>query len=48
MGFAKRTATTLRPEIPDGLQKEAELLFHHEIMPKVEKYKIPYSMILNI
>ena len=25
-----------------------ELLFHHEIMSKVQKYKIPYSIILNI
>ena len=48
MGFVKRTATTSRPEIPDGLLKEAELLFHHEIAPKVEKYRILYSMILNI
>ena len=27
---------------------EAELLFHHEIVSKVEKYKTPYSMILNM
>ena len=27
---------------------EAEPLFHHEIVSKVEKYKIPYSMIWNM
>ena len=48
MGFVKRAATTARPEIPAGARKEAELLFHHEIVSKVEKHKIPHSMIINI
>ena len=48
MGFVKRAATTLRPEIPDGTQREAELLLNDEIVSKVEEYKIPYSTILNI
>ena len=27
---------------------QAQLLFDHEIVSKVEKYKIPYSMIWNM
>ena len=41
MGFVKRAATTSRPEIPDGTQREAELLLNDEIVSKVEEYKIP-------
>ena len=48
MGFVKRAATTSRPEIPDGTQREVELLLNDEIVSKVEEYKIPYSTILNI
>ena len=48
MGFVKTVATTSRPEIADGVRKEEELLFHLKIVLKVEKYKIPYSIILNI
>ena len=32
MGFVKRVATASRPDIPDGVRKETELLFHHEIV----------------
>ena len=45
MGFVKRAATTTRPEITEGARKEAELIFHHEIVSKVEKHKIPHSMV---
>ena len=48
MGFVKRAATTGRPEITEGARKEAELIFHHEIVSKIEKYKIPHSMVINI
>ena len=37
-----------RPEISEGARKEAVLIFHHEIVSKVEKYQIPNSLILNI
>ena len=30
------------------LGREAELILHHEIVEKVEKHKIPHSLILNI
>ena len=48
MGFTKRAATTGRTEIPEGARKEVALIFHHEIVSKVEKYEIPHSLILNI
>ena len=48
MGFKKRPATTGRPEIPEGARKEAGLIFHHQIVEKVEKHKIPHSLSINI
>ena len=48
MGFRKRAATTGRPEITEGARKEAGLIFHHEIVEKIEKYKIPQSLVMNI
>ena len=47
-GFAKRVCTTARPEIPEGAQKEAELMFHHEITSLVERYSIPPTLVINI
>ena len=44
----KRACTTPRPEIPEGTRKEAELIFHHQIVNMVEKYSIPSSLIINI
>ena len=38
MGFVKRACTTARPEIPEGAQKEAELIFHHEITSLDERH----------
>ena len=48
MGFVKRASTTSRPEIPYGARKEVELIFHHDIAYKVEKFQIPQSLIINI
>ena len=48
MGFVKCAVTTARPEITEAARKEAELIFHHEIVSKVEKHKIPHSMVINI
>ena len=48
MGFVKRACTTAQPEIPEGAHKEAELIFHHEIVCMVEKYSIPASHVINI
>ena len=48
MGFVRRRGTTAKLEIPDGASKEAQLLFTHDIVPKVDKYNIPDSLIINI
>ena len=43
IGFVKRACTTARPEIPEGARKEAELIFHHEIVSIALKNSIPTS-----
>ena len=48
MGFVKRACTTARPEIPEGVRKESELIFHHEITSLVERYSIPSTLSINI
>ena len=40
MGFVHRRGTTAKLEIPDGAFKEAQLLFTHDIVFKVDKYSI--------
>ena len=44
----KRVCTITRPEIPKGACKEAELIFHHEIVSMVENYSIPPSLVINV
>ena len=48
IGFVRRRGTTAKLEIPDGTFKEAQLLFTHDIVSKVEKYNISHSLIINI
>ena len=48
VGFEKRMRTTGKAEIPEGARKEAELLYLHNIVTIVEKYKIPHSLIMNL
>ena len=48
MGFVCRRGTTAKLEIPHGAFKEAQLLFTHDIMSKVDKYNIPDSLIIKI
>ena len=48
MKFVKRFATTGKVEIPEGVKKEAELLFIHDIFDHIEKNKIPQTMVLNV
>ena len=48
MGFTKRGATTSKLMIPKGAQKEAELLYLHEIVSIAERHAISSSMILNL
>ena len=40
MGFLRRKATTTKLEIPEGAVKEATLLFHYDIVSKVERFDI--------
>ena len=48
MGFCRRQAITSKPEVPEGALKEIKLLFHHDIASKVEKFSIPYLLIINL
>ena len=48
MGFFKWACTTARSEIPEGARKEAELIFHQEIISLVERYSIPLTLDINI
>ena len=47
MGFAKRAATTGRPDIPEGAKKKAEIIFLHQIVELVEENNIRPSLIMN-
>ena len=40
--------TTGKVEIPEGAKKQAEWLYLHNIVTIVEKYEIPYSLIMNL
>ena len=47
INYTRRKETTSKVALPDGIRKEIELLFHHRIVEKVERYDIPDSLILN-
>ena len=47
MNYARWKGTTSKVALHDGISKENELLFHHQIVEKVERYDIPDSLILN-
>ena len=48
MGFTRRRKTTSKVDIPEAARKEIEYLFLYEIVNKVEKYKIPDSLVINL
>ena len=48
MGCVRRFATTGKVELPQGVKREAELLYIHDIVNLIETYKIPKSMVLNL
>lgn len=48
MKFVRRRATTSKLQIPDGAFKEAKLLYLNDIVSKVNRHKIPDSLIINI
>ena len=47
MGFVWKTAKTVKVEIA-GASTEAELTFLNEVVNKIEKSKIPPSLMLNL
>ena len=47
MNFVKRRKTSSKVDIPEGAHKEIEFLFLHDIVSKVEQYKIPPALIVN-
>ena len=48
MGIVPRMKTTSELPIPEGAIKEAGLLFHHDMVSKVKRHKIPDALILNL
>ena len=45
MGMVHGMKTTSKLPIPEGAIKEAGLLFHHNIVSKVKRHKIPDALI---
>ena len=48
MGFVRRFGTTGKVEIPEGVKREAELLYINDIVNLIETHNIPKSMVLNL
>ena len=48
MNFVKRRKTLSKVNILDGVRKEIEFLYIHDIVSKVAKYDIPSALVVNI
>ena len=48
MGMVRCMRTTSTLSIPDGDIEETGLVFHHNILSKVKRHKIPDALILNL
>ena len=48
IGFAYRTCTTSKLQIPELAKRKASFLFHHQTADLVERSSIPLSLIINI
>ena len=48
MSFKKRAATTGKVIIPEGARKEAELMYLHDIVTKIETHNIPPQLAFNM
>ena len=48
MSMVRRMKTASKLPIPEGAIKEAGFLFHHDIVSKVKRHKIPDALILNL
>ena len=47
MNYTRQQGTTSKVALLDGIREENELLFHYQIVEKVERYDIPDLIILN-
>ena len=47
INYTRRKGNTSKVALPDGIREENELLYHHQIVEKVECYDIPDSIILS-
>ena len=48
MGFVLRKFTSAKVDIPDKARKEIEYQYHYEIISKVECFKIPKILVINL
>ena len=48
MGFVRRFVTTGKVEIPEGVDREAELLYISDIVNLIKTHNIRKSMVLNL
>lgn len=48
MGYTQRKSTSAKVEIPEKARREIEYQFHYDIVSKVERFKIPESLIINL
>ena len=47
IGFTRRKATYSKLMIPAGAKKQAELLFYHTVVEKIEKHSISDALVIN-
>ena len=48
IGFVSRKFTSAKVDIPDKARKEIEYQYHYEIVSKVERFKIPKTLVINL
>ena len=48
MDFVRRAKATSKPETPEPVKTEDDLILHHQIVDLAEKYEILSSMLINI
>ena len=48
MGFVRRSATTGKVEISEGVKRSAELLYINDIVNLIETHNIPKLMVLKL
>ena len=48
MGFVQRKFNPTKVDIPEKARKEIEYQFHYEIVSKVERFKIPNLLVINL